>query len=419
MTESQGVDHERVAPPDASEAAEAPLATAGAVPDPAAAAAEERTRRTPSKVSPVKKAAASKPRPTKTDAKKRTAKKAKPTAAATGQQAKFPRHSVEKALRIPKAVYDQNGGKPATRAEAVKFAGAQALSGALNVEISSSLKYGYFKADGQTLVLTDRARAAVAPQSDNERVTAFRDAVLAAPDLSDVYNYYRGESLPDAQYFTNALTDRFRIPSDKVAEFQQVFDESIRSADLLDVSGPRPRLIDVGRDEEHRGQQSTKALSKSRAAVPIGSSCFVMQPFAGPLGAYYESIFKPAILQAGLTPLRADAEIFATGKIIDQIWRGIREATVLVAELTTKNANVFYELGLAHALEKPVVLVSSNEQDVPFDLRHIRVIVYDQTDPFWGQKLIDKVADNIRSAISNPEEAIFRVDGSGPERQSH
>ncbi|MEP6697900.1 MAG: hypothetical protein ABJA34_13630 [Pseudonocardiales bacterium] len=95
---------------------------------------------------------------------------------------------------------------------------------------------------------------------------------------------------------------------------------------------------------------------------------------------------------------------------MDQIWRGIRAAKILVAELTTKNPNVFYELGLAHALEKPVVLVSSNQEDVPFDLRHIRVVLYDQADPFWGQKLIDKIADNIRSAVSNPEEAIFRAE---------
>jgi hypothetical protein len=91
----------------------------------------------------------------------------------------------------------------------------------------------------------------------------------------------------------------------------------------------------------------------------------------------------------------------------ERIWSGINAAKVLVAELTTKNPNVFYELGLAHALDKPVVLVSSNEQDVPFDLRHIRVIYYDVTDPFWGQKLIEKVAENILSALKNPEEAVF------------
>jgi hypothetical protein len=63
---------------------------------------------------------------------------------------------------------------------------------------------------------------------------------------------------------------------------------------------------------------------------------------------------------------------------------------------------------LAHALEKPVVLVSSNEADIPFDLKHIRVIYYDVNDPFWGSKLMDKVAENILSAINHPEEAVLR-----------
>jgi hypothetical protein len=70
---------------------------------------------------------------------------------------------------------------------------------------------------------------------------------------------------------------------------------------------------------------------------------------------------------------------------------------------------VLYELGLAHALKKPVVLVASNQPDVPFDLHHIRVIYYDMTDPFWGAKLIEKVAENILSALKNPEEAIFKA----------
>lgn len=138
-----------------------------------------------------------------------------------------------------------------------------------------------------------------------------------------------------------------------------------------------------------------------------------MQPFASPLGDYYEKIYKIAIEKAGLRPIRADAEIFATGKIMDQVWNGINSAKVLVAELTSRNPNVFYELGLAHALKKPVVLVSAKEDDVPFDLQHIRVIYYDVNDPFWGSKLIEKVAENILSAIRNPEEAVFRTSISG------
>jgi hypothetical protein len=327
--------------------------------------------------------------------------------ASTAQQAKFPRHSVERALRIPKAIYDQNAGNPCTPKEAAIYTGAQGTSGAFNVEVSSSKKYGFLASEAGKLVLQDRARNAITPTTETAKRDALREAVLAAPDLSDVYNFYRGESLPDDQFFINALTENFKIPADKVGEFLEVFYESMRSAELLDESGDRPRLFDVGRDEAHR---SGRAKTASKIDVDAGSTCFVMQPFAGALGGYYESIFKPAIEQAGLSPVRADNEIFATGKIMDQIWRGIRSATVLVAELTSKNPNVFYELGLAHALEKPVVLVSSNEEDVPFDLRHIRVILYDREDPFWGQKLIDKIADNIKSAVRDPEEAIFRVE---------
>ena len=313
-------------------------------------------------------------------------------------QPKYPRHSVERALRIPLALYEQNAGNPATVQEAAHFTGT-GVSGNFNVEVSSAKKYGFLGTDEKKqLVLTDRARRAVAPQTETDRVNALREAILAAPDISTVYNYYRGESLPDAQFFINAMTDRFGIPAEKVAEFHEIFNESVRAAELVDDSGDRIRLIDIGRDEAHRSP-ATSGTPAPRALARTDATCFVMQPFAPPLGGYYDSVYKPAIEQAGLHPVRADESIFATGKIMDQIWRGIRSARVLVAELTSKNPNVFYELGLAHALEKPVVLVSSNEDDVPFDLRHIRIILYDQADPFWGEKLINKIADNIRSAL--------------------
>lgn len=313
-------------------------------------------------------------------------------------------------MRIPRALIEQNAGKPATRDEAVRFAGGTGLNGPWSVEISSGQKYGFLASESGTISLTDRARRAISPQSETDRLSALREAILDAPDFSNVYNYFRGEALPDEPYYANALRDRFKIPADKVPEFQQLFQESLEYADLLDNSGPQVRVLDVGRTDVKASGGGAGSIATGKAKVAPGSNCFVMQPYAGALGTYYESIFKPAITQAGLAPVRADADIFATGKIMDQIWRGINEATVLVAELTSKNPNVYYELGLAHALRKPVVLVSSNEEDVPFDLRHIRVIVYDQTDPFWGQKLIDKVADNIKSAIANPEDAIFRID---------
>lgn len=231
---------------------------------------------------------------------------------------------------------------------------------------------------------------------------------MKAPEIVDVYNQYRGENLPDEPFFDNALTDKFGIPKEKLPEFKTILMDSMRYAQLIEESDGKRRIIDVsgGGDVAVDTEARIKKLGKG-VSVSAEDSCFVMMPFAEPHGAYYSKIYEPAIRKAGLSPVRADSEIFGTGKIIDQVWGGISKAKVLVAELTTRNPNVFYELGMAHALKKPVVLISANEQDVPFDLKHIRVIYYDVSDPFWGIKLIDKVAENILSALKNPEEALF------------
>lgn len=342
--------------------------------------------------------------------KKKSAKKAKPGRKAGAQNAKYPRHSVDKSLRIPKAILDQNAGKECSVQESAKFLGV-GFHGPYQVEISSGIKYGLLSRPSEGRVaITDRAKTILRPQSPSDELQGLRDAVLGAPVIQDVYGHYRGENLPDDSFFANALTDKFKIPADKVSEFRSVFFDSLRAAKLLEEHDGKLRVTDVS----HEGTVNTgttetfKKLERS-VTVKSSDSCFVMMPFADPLGGYYEKIYRPAIEKAGLIPIRADNEIFGTGKIIDQIWSGINGARVLVAELTSRNANVFYELGLAHALKKPVVLVSSNEGDVPFDLHHIRVIYYDVNDPFWGSKLIDKISENILSAIETPEEAIFKA----------
>ena len=325
----------------------------------------------------------------------------------SSQTAKYPRHALDKVLRVPRAVLEQNAGQPCTEKEAAAFVGV-GFAGPFQVEVSSALKYGLMERPGSGQVkITDLARKILRPQKPDDQTEGMREAALAAPDIGEVYQHYRGENLPDPQFFRNALTDKFGVPEDKVGEFEGNFLETMRAAQLLDEHGGKRRLLDIS--QEGGVPASTDRIRKLGKQVSVKSTdtCFVMMPFKAPIGNYYSLIYEPAIQKAGLTPVRADADIFGIGKIMDQIWRGINSAKVLVAELTDRNANVFYELGLAHALDKPVVLVCSNEDDVPFDLTHIRVIYYDVNDPFWGNKLIEKIAENVLSAIQNPEEAVF------------
>ncbi|GEP98119.1 hypothetical protein [Chitinophaga cymbidii] len=323
----------------------------------------------------------------------------------------FPRHEVEKSLRIPRTILEQNAGKDTSEAEVSKYIGVKGVSsGPPAVEISSAIKYGFLERTGQKqFKLTDLSKRILRPQTQDDEVKGYRQAILNAPVISEVYKHYRGENLPDRTFFENALIETFKVPQEKLTEFIDIFLASLTTARLVEKTGDKYRLLDISSEGDKTLVDTDSEIRKlsRNTSLSADDSCFVMMPFASPIGDYYKKIYEPAIEKAGLKPIRADNEIFGVGKIIDQIWEGINTAKVLIGELTGRNANVFYELGLAHALKKPVVLISSNEGDVPFDLQHIRVIYYDVHDPFWGQKLIDKVAENILSAIRNPEETIL------------
>lgn len=329
-----------------------------------------------------------------------------------GKRVAFPKDSLSKCLRIPQGIIDQNAGNECADREAAAYAKV-GWSGPIGVEISSATKYGLLERPSTGKVKpTDLARKILRPQRPQDRIDGMREAIMQAPVIGDFYKRYRGENLPDRQFLVNAAVDSFGVPKERVDEFVETFIQSLKDAELLeDVGGDKFRVLDAMSPEDlgqTGGEDQIKKLAKG-VAVQATDTCFVMMPFASPLGNYYATVYRPAIEKARLNPVRADADMFGTGKIVDQIWAGISTARVLVAELTGRNPNVLYELGLAHALRKPVVLVSSNEDDVPFDVRHVRVIYYDVNDPFWGAKLIEKVAENIISALKNPEEAtLFR-----------
>jgi len=348
---------------------------------------------------------------------KKSAAKKRASAAAGGRrgaaaQVPYPKDSLAKCLRIPQAILEQNAGEACTPREAAGFAHI-GWTGELGVEISSATKYGLLERPSPGKVKpTELIRRIARPEDPSDKLEALREAVMKAPIISDLYKRYRGEYLPDKEFIVNTAINSFNVPKDQVEEFVKIFLQTLKDAELLqDLGEGKTRVLDVTTHTSdvptsEVGEQQLKKLSKG-VTVQASDSCFVMMPFAEPIGTYYADVYQPAIERAKLKAVRADAEIFGTGKIIDQIWNGIQSARVLVAELTGRNPNVLYELGLAHALRKPVVLVSSNKDDVPFDVRHVRVIYYDKDDPFWGQKLIEKVAENILSALQDPTDAIL------------
>ncbi len=99
-------------------------------------------------------------------------------------------------------------------------------------------------------------------------------------------------------------------------------------------------------------------------------------PFASDFTEIYTGFIRPALVEAGYDVVRAD-DLQNQQSILRDIVQSLQECDLLVADLTESNPNVYYELGLAHGLRRPVILLTQRLADLPFDLRSYRVIPYD------------------------------------------
>lgn len=114
-------------------------------------------------------------------------------------------------------------------------------------------------------------------------------------------------------------------------------------------------------------------------AEPDMNLCFVLMPFAPEFDEIYEAVIFPTVTEKlGMKCARAD-QVFSGRSVMDDLWGYINRACVIIAELTGRNPNVLYELGLCHAIGKPVVMITQSMGDVPFDVRHLRCVVYKNT----------------------------------------
>lgn len=136
--------------------------------------------------------------------------------------------------------------------------------------------------------------------------------------------------------------------------------------------------------------------------------CFVIMPFTTPEGyeadhfnKIYEQLFKPAIKMAGYEPHRVDEDI-ASNTIQSKIIGRLIDAPMVLCDLSTRNPNVLYELGMRHAFEKPVLLVQEVGTQRIFDISGITTVEYRNT------RLYDEVVNDqqvISKALQETAEA--------------
>ncbi|RUR96431.1 hypothetical protein [Pectobacterium polaris] len=148
---------------------------------------------------------------------------------------------------------------------------------------------------------------------------------------------------------------------------------------------------------------STESVEKIE--VPE-KTCFIIMPIAehpdyapGHFQRVYEYLIKPACIDAGLTPYRAD-DNKASDMIMLDILQKIVECDMAICDISSRNANVFFELGLRQAFNKKTILITDGRQSAPFDISGLRHIVYS---PDLRVDTVDKTVPEIKEMLIKTE----------------
>ena len=164
--------------------------------------------------------------------------------------------------------------------------------------------------------------------------------------------------------------------------------------------------LDSLRDSAGRLRQDVLFLGPERLypapKLPGGQSkvrCFIVMPFSLEWSDDVHRTLSSACKSADVQPVRGD-DVFTPTDILVDIWQSINGADFVIADITGRNPNVLYELGIAHTLAKPVLIISRNAADIPIDLSTRRVILYGQSAGDWREDLGIKASKAIKEILS-------------------
>ncbi len=123
---------------------------------------------------------------------------------------------------------------------------------------------------------------------------------------------------------------------------------------------------------------------------------FMLMPFEGQFKWFYSNAVEPVVKLLGYKITKADDNL-KIGTIIEQIKNSIKNARLVIADVTGRNPNVFYELGLAHGYNKKVLILTQKDEDIPFDIKHIRYFSYKMDTPLeiTKEKLMKILKENL------------------------
>lgn len=210
------------------------------------------------------------------------------------------------------------------------------------------------------------------------------------------FNYFNGQA--NTIYSTGFMEElpatQFDIKLHLTGSFLELYVNSIKV-----LSSAIPFLV----KHTHTG-----ILVKSREKVTISKflvdykrpEVFIISQFGGDYDVLYDEVIKPVCIKLQYNPIRGD-EVVSCSMILSDIITSIQNSAVIIADITPDNPNVFYEIGYAHALNKPTILLCDKalRDRLPFDISGFRTIFYDNS--IGGKKRVEEKLEIYLQSISN------------------
>jgi hypothetical protein len=127
---------------------------------------------------------------------------------------------------------------------------------------------------------------------------------------------------------------------------------------------------------------------------------FVIMPFAHEFEPVYTLISQAAKNASPSAQVFRISDIPISGRIVESVYQSIQDADLIICDVSHSNPNVLYELGYAHALHKPVLMIAHKTESIPFDIKGSRVVVYDVKKR--RTEFARQLEGVIRDALKNP-----------------
>lgn len=313
----------------------------------------------------------------------------------------FPTKTVEEAAQIALKIKQLNGGNEWITEEVAKAVGKSKTNNEFYYLAAASKFYGLTEGtrDTKTFSLTKLGRElayASSPEIEEEtKVKAFFNVEI----FKGVYDYYKGEDLPEAKYLNNVLENNFKLHPNYHEEFAEIFTKNYKSLQFSTHT-------QQSKGKSHKTGSTVSHEQKSPTAKSDTLKLFVAMPFSeksegraeGFFKEVMENLFKPAGKEAGFhvyTASKGGSDIIQSTIVND-----ILNADLVLADLTDHNPNVLFELGLRIAIDKPVVIVKAEGTEKVFDVDNL--MRYFQYSPkLWKSTIetdVPKLAEHIKSA---------------------